>query len=107
MAVLPGILADENLVAVLFACVLLAVIVLAGAYVAMWLRRRYWAEDDGKAPNVGFTLDDLRELNRSGQISDEEFARAKEKVLQAHRGAAGGNATVANAPVDKPPSQGP
>jgi hypothetical protein len=30
---------------------------------------------------TGFTLADLRQLHRSGQMSDQEFERAKEKLL--------------------------
>lgn len=32
---------------------------------------------------TGFTLSDLRQLHRSGQMSDEEFERAREKLLGA------------------------
>ncbi|MGA2443335.1 MAG: SHOCT domain-containing protein [Tepidisphaeraceae bacterium] len=107
MAVLPGILADEDPFAVVFACLFLLIIVLAGAYVVMWLRRRFWGPDDGEVPNLGFTLGDLRELNRSGQISDEEFKRAKEKILAMHQQALQRDAAAAKPNVNKPPPQGP
>ncbi|MGD0767907.1 MAG: hypothetical protein ABSB42_06890 [Tepidisphaeraceae bacterium] len=107
MAVLPGILADDDPFAIAFACLSLLIIVVAGAYVVMWLRRRYWGPDDGEVPNLGFTLGDLRELNRSGQISDEEFKRAKEMILAAHQRALQRNAAAAKSNVSKPPPQGP
>ncbi|MGD0388299.1 MAG: SHOCT domain-containing protein [Tepidisphaeraceae bacterium] len=107
MAVLPGILADDDPFAVLFACLFLAIFVIAGAYAVMWLRRRYWAGDDAGVPNQGFTLDDLRQLNRSGQISEEEFNRAKETILAAHQRAVQRDAAAATPKVNKPPPQGP
>jgi hypothetical protein len=108
MAVLPGILADDSdPFSVVFACLLLAVVVLAGAYAVMWLRRRYWGPDDGAVPSTGFTLADLRELHRSGQISEEEFNRAKEKILAAHQRAAQRDAAAVKPDVNKPPPQGP
>jgi hypothetical protein len=108
MAVVPGILAEDNdPLSVVFACLLLAVLVLAWAYAVMWLRRRYWGADDGAVPSTGFTLADLRELHRSGQISEEEFNRAKEKILAAHQRAEQRDAAAAKANVNKPPRQGP
>jgi len=107
MAVLPGILADDDPFAIAFACLSLLIIVVAGAYVVMWLRRRYWGADDGAAPSTGFTLADLRDLHRSGQISEEEFNRAKEKILAAHQRAEQRDAAAAKGNVNKPPRQGP
>jgi hypothetical protein len=109
MAVLPYILADDNdALSVVFACLLLAVLVLAWAYAVMWLRRRYWGADDGAVPSTGFTLADLRELHRSGQISEEEFNRAKEMIVAAHQRAVQRDAGAAKSNVNnKPPPQGP
>ena len=39
---------------------------------------RHWMRDDDMpAPGIGFTLSDLRQLHKQGQMTDEEFERAK------------------------------
>lgn len=58
--------------------VLLALAV-AGGIFAMWLRRRLAAKEEGGA--AGFTLEDLRRLHRSGEMSDSEFESAKAAML--------------------------
>jgi hypothetical protein len=52
--------------------------------VALWMRK--WVKDSGPIrPNMGFTLSDLRQMHKSGQITAEEFEKAKEKILAAAR----------------------
>lgn len=64
------------------ALVLLVVIVVAGwfaiARIRSWMRGGVEAED-------AFSLDQLRKLHRSGQLSDEEFERAKATIIGAVR----------------------
>jgi len=59
---------------------LVALIVLAvvGCLILMMLRRMLQAEPEQSQP---FTLDALRRLHRSGELTDEEFERAKSKML--------------------------
>ncbi len=57
----------------------LVVIVLIGGGIAIWLRRRLMAGES--ADSVGFTLGDLRELRARGEISDEEFEKAKSQMI--------------------------
>src|SRR3712207_8783046 len=38
--------------------------------------------------SAGFTLADLRQLHKSGQMTDEEFEKAKSKVVEAAKRAA-------------------
>jgi hypothetical protein len=59
----------------------------AGYLVVSHLRRRY-VQPKEDVPNTGFTLADLRELHRQGKMSDEEFAAAKAKVVEAAQRAA-------------------
>ena len=54
--------------------------------------RRYTRTESGGSP--GFTLSEIRRLHREGQLSDEEFARARSAILAsmgvaASEGAAG------------------
>jgi uncharacterized membrane protein len=58
---------------------LLVVIVLIGGGIAIWLRRRLMSGD--AAGSVGFTLGDLRELHARGEISTEEFEKAKSQMI--------------------------
>ena len=50
--------------------------------------RKWMRGDADDGPVTGFTLADLRELHRNGKMSDEEFERAKAKLLEATRAAA-------------------
>lgn len=58
--------------------VLIGLILLAAA-VVMYLRRWFGTIDTG--PAAGFTLGDIRDLHRSGQMTDEEFERAKQLII--------------------------
>jgi hypothetical protein len=81
---MPAALADVEISDIVFGSIMLLAIVVAGAYFAMWLRRRIWGSDDDgiPVPPSGFTLGDLRQLHKNGQLSDAEFERAKEKVVE-------------------------
>src|SRR3974390_1188172 len=79
------ILADGDPFDILIACFFLLVFVVAGAYAVVWLRKRYWGPDDTAVMGIGFTIGDLRQLHKSGQLSDEEYQKAKEKILAAHQ----------------------
>lgn len=63
--------------------VLLGLLIL-GWFVVAQVRRRLQRQEEGLKP-AGFTLSDLRQMHKTGQISAEEFERAKEKVLEAAR----------------------
>ena len=64
----------------------LVLIILVGGGIAVWLKRRYQAPDAGG--DVGFTLGDLRDMRARGEISDEEFEKAREKMVRGVAGAA-------------------
>ena len=74
--------------------------VVLGVCVAMfWLisviRKRLRDTTISDVPPAGFTLSDLRRLHESGQMNDEEFERAKAKLLAVTKFAA-------NAPAASP-----
>jgi hypothetical protein len=54
--------------------------VIAGFILVAWAKRRLKADDEPAAP-AGFTLADLREMHRAGQITTEEFERARSKMV--------------------------
>jgi flagellar biosynthesis/type III secretory pathway M-ring protein FliF/YscJ len=65
-------------------------------------RNRARAGTDDGLPPTGFTLDALRRLHREGQLTDEEFARAKARLTAAVHGD-----TDASAAENPPPTEGP
>jgi hypothetical protein len=58
--------------------VLLGVVII-GVGVIYFLRRAIHSESS--SGQGGFTLQDLRDLHRSGELSDEEFERAKNQMV--------------------------
>ena len=79
-------LADVPVSSIIKLSLLLVVLIVIG-WVTVWqVRRRMTSPDESSG--AGFTLSDLRQLHKSGQMSDEEFERAKAKVVDAARRAA-------------------
>jgi hypothetical protein len=53
--------------------------------IALWLVRkayRVWTQEEPGSP-TGFTLGDLRDMRKKGQISEAEYERAKEAIVAA------------------------
>jgi len=70
---------------IIWSCVLVGVIVLAFVVVQQVKKRLRDDDDENPAASTGFTLSDLRQLHRDGQITDEELDRAKVKIVEAAR----------------------
>lgn len=88
----------------------LLVLVIVGLILVTQVKRRLQQDD---APiSAGFTLSDLRQMHKSGQMSDEEFEKAKSLVVGAAKRAAEREEERRNAgkePVakqSKPPTPG-
>ena len=60
--------------------ILLLGLVIAGGIVIFWVRRSLSAAHSSSS-DTGFTLHELRELHRKGEISDEEFERARTAII--------------------------
>lgn len=54
--------------------------VIVGGFVLMVLRKRLH-DTHSRPGDPPFTLSDLRRLHRSGQLSDEEYERAKQQII--------------------------
>jgi hypothetical protein len=80
-------LADGRVMSVVMWLAAALVILVFGLMWGLRLKRRLSQADEPAAP-MGFTLSDLRQLHRSGQISDAEFARARDKIIEAAKKAA-------------------
>jgi hypothetical protein len=60
---------------------LVLICLLVGGFFAITKLRQWMREDDAPVSPIGFTLSDLRQLHKQGQMTDEEFERAKSKIL--------------------------
>jgi len=79
---------------------------LVGGFFAISKLRQWLKEDDAPVSGVGFTLSDLRQLHKQGQMTDAEFERAKAKII------GGAKAMAAKLPDPlardrRPPATGP
>lgn len=59
--------------------ILLLAAILAGGVIIFLARKYIYGGTDHAAG--GFTLHDLREMHKSGEISDDEFTRAKAQMI--------------------------
>ena len=66
--------------------ILLVGVVLAGAVLIYFIRRSL---KEGAKPSEGFTLQDLRDMHAAGELTDEEFERAKAMMIGRLRGVSG------------------
>ena len=82
-----GILAAEYDASDVVLWSLLLIGLIVAGWLTVWQVRRRLQRDDTLG-NAGFTLSDLRQLHKSGQMTDEEFDRAKARVVEAARKAA-------------------
>jgi hypothetical protein len=82
---------------IIWSLVLIAVIV--GAFVAVMLVKKWVNQpvESGLGAQAGFTLSDLRRLHKSGEISNEEFEKARARILVA---AGSGQSHKAQSPAD-------
>ena len=64
--------------------------VTVGLLVVQRIKKQLQTDDDDVAGKLtgGFTLSDLRQLHKAGEMSDEEFERAKAKIIDAAKRAA-------------------
>ena len=60
---------------------LVLIALLVAGFFAISKLRQWLKEDDTPAPAIGFTLSDLRQLHKQGKMTDEEFERAKGKII--------------------------
>ena len=78
---------DVPLDKILIASLGLVVAIVVGLVIVSQVRKRLSAADE-PAEASGFMLSDLRRLHKTGQMSDEEFERAKAGVIEAAKRAA-------------------
>ena len=63
---------------------LILVVLVTALLLAMWVKRQILGRPGSRArEGAGFTLSDLRELRREGKISQEEYERTRDRIVQA------------------------
>jgi uncharacterized membrane protein len=90
--------------------IVVGVISVLGLGVLLWWVRRHfraWMSQNSDVTGAGFTLADLRDLHRKGHMSDEEFERAKAKIVQGYTVAAQKSAKPENPAASSTPKQPP
>jgi hypothetical protein len=71
-----------NVLSILF-WVVVTIAALIGGYVVVMRLREWLRGPDVTSAPIGFTLSDLRKLHASGQMTDEEFEKARAKAVEA------------------------
>ena len=84
---------------ILMASLGLVALIVVGLVIVSHVRRRLNAADEPDASG-GFMLSDLRRLHKEGQMSDEEFERAKARVIEAAKRASARDAAKADGKRD-------
>jgi hypothetical protein len=86
---LPLLAQPSNVGGVIGWSLVLILLIIGGAAGVMWLRRWLKEEDvPTTSGGIGFTLSDLRQLHREGKMTDEEYERARSKMVAAGKAAA-------------------
>jgi ABC-type iron transport system FetAB permease component len=76
---LPLAQSQRGMGSVFFWLLVLIGLVIVAAVLVLYLRKWYSSPD--VTPSAGFTLGDIRQLHREGQMTDEEFEKAKALIL--------------------------
>lgn len=87
--------------------ILILIIVLLFAAVGFYRR---WMKSEDTTGGEGFTLSDLRQLHKAGQMTDEEFEKAKKVLIGSVKSAAekmGQTPPLPRRDPLNPPKQGP
>lgn len=66
---------------VIFWCVIFIFALVAMLVAGIWIRRRFLADADSASTGDVLTLQQLRELRRSGQITEGEFQTLKSQII--------------------------
>src|SRR4051794_27697318 len=76
----PASLLAETGVAGILGWSLVLIVLIFVAFFAV-VRLRNWMKEDHASPSAGFSLTDLRQLHRSGKMTDAEFEKARNLMV--------------------------
>lgn len=92
---------ESSIASVFVTSLMLIVLVVLLCVGVMWIRRQIKTDDTGGAD--GFTLSDLRKLHKSGQMTDDEYEKAKTLIIGTVKPTQ--NNAASHEKSDKPPSR--
>jgi hypothetical protein len=76
-------------VELIFNCAIVVVLGYGGVWLIKWIRRQLWDDAlDAESTSGGFTMAALRELQKSGKITLDEYERLKILIIAAAKRAA-------------------
>jgi len=90
---------SDSTISILIWSGILIVVVIVLFFVVNTIRKAMLADEPGDA-GPSFTLDDLRRMHAAGQISDEEFAKARSRIVRMVRGSADDAAPIDDESAD-------
>ena len=86
---------------IIFWLIVLIVLVVLGFLAAMFVKR--WLMETSEEPRrAGFTLSDLRQMHKSGQMTDEQFERARQRIITSAKAVPGTTKPI----TPRPPASG-
>ena len=68
--------------------VFLLIVLLVGGFFALMVVKKWSKDEEESDSDIGFTLGDLKKLHKNGQMSDEEFEKARVQMIAAIQRAA-------------------
>ena len=89
LAQIHQITSADSVKIVIWSLVLIGILVMAFALVAKVKRRVHDEVDKNPTATAGFTLSDLRQMHRNGIITEDEFEKAKARIVQSAKRKAG------------------
>jgi hypothetical protein len=106
---LAHLLAQSDSIAqpLIWSVILIVILMILFAAVGLY---RKWMKSEDTGGGEGFTLSDLRRLHKSGQMTDEEFEKAKKVLIGSVKSAAekmGQTPPLTRRDPLNPPKQGP
>ncbi|MCB9852739.1 MAG: SHOCT domain-containing protein [Phycisphaerales bacterium] len=66
---------------VVFWCAIIIVALLAMWIVGVWIRKKYLGDSGPSRPESALTLQQLRDMRRDGQITEDEFQTLKSQMI--------------------------
>src|SRR3954466_2254826 len=74
-------LAEGGMAGVIFWSLILFVFILAAFAAVVWVKKQLLAPDDEPGGKVGFSLGDLKQLYKKGQMTQAEYERARAQMI--------------------------
>ena len=109
-----GALAQADSIIGIIGWSIVLIVLLVGMFVGVSYLKKWMKDDDvgGSAGGLGLTLSDLRKIHEAGEMTDEEYERARTKMMAAAKAQtanmpdpAGGRRAPGLPPRQQPPPQ--